>query len=192
MVDKITSKKILLSPEASKSFIRYCLKDYKNEYNKTDIKSVECIYYPDNPREYFSVSDLHSDNIIITEPVTIDHKIMIFKDKEIASLCKVIQFFITIKDRYTLKVIGTISIDECYTNTHTSDLFNKISNIALTDEYAFSGHKFNITGDDCISMKINYDSKYDLNKGCTKLIKLLEDALEIYYASLRKLAKGEN
>lgn len=29
MVDKITSKKILLSPEASKSFIRYCLKDYK-------------------------------------------------------------------------------------------------------------------------------------------------------------------
>lgn len=57
MVDKITSKKILLSPEASKSFIRYCLKDYKNAYNKTDIKSVECIYYPDNPREYFSVSD---------------------------------------------------------------------------------------------------------------------------------------
>lgn len=116
---------------------------------------------------------------------------MIFKDKEIASLCKVIQFFITIKDRYTLKVIGAISIDECYTNTHTIDLFNKISNIALTDEYAFSGHKFNITGDDHISMKIDYDSKYDLNKGCTELIKLLEDALEIYYASLRKLAKGE-
>lgn len=63
---------------------------------------------------------------------------MIFKDKEIVSLCKVIQFFITIKDRYTLKVIGTISIDECYTNTHTSDLFNKIFNIALTDEYAFT------------------------------------------------------
>ena len=50
----------------------------------------------------------------------------------------------------------------------------------------------NITGDDCISMKIDYDSKYDLNKGCTELIKLLEDALENYYASLRKLAKGEN
>lgn len=154
MTDKITSKKVLLSPEASESFIRYCLKDYENSYNKTDIKSVECIYYPDNPREYFSVSDLHSDNIIITEPVTIDHKIMIFKDKEIASLCKVIQFFITIKDRYTLKVIGTISIDECYTNTHTSDLFNKISNIALTDEYAFSGHKFNITGDIVLAWKL--------------------------------------
>lgn len=41
-------------------------------------------------------------------------------------------------------------------------------------------------------MKIDYDSKYDLNKGCTELIKLLEDALENYYASLRKLAKGEN
>ena len=189
MVDKITSKKILLSQEASESFIRYCLKDYKNAYNKTDIlKSVECIYYPDNPREYFSVSDLHSDNIIITEPVTIDHKIMIFKDKEIASLCKVIQFFITIKDRYTLKVIGTISIDESDTNTYISNLFNKIYNIALTDKYAFSGHKFNITGDH-ISMKIDYDSNYDLNKGCTELIKLLEDALENYYATLRKLAK---
>lgn len=192
MTDKITSKKVLLSQEASESFIRYCLKDYKNAYNKTDIlKSVECIYYPDNPREYFSVSDLHSDNIIITEPVTIDHKIMIFKDKEIASLCKVIQFFITIKDRYTLKVIGTISIDESDTNTYISNLFNKIYNIALTDKYAFSGHKFNITGDH-ISMKIDYDSNYDLNKGCTELIKLLEDALENYYASLRKLAKGEN
>lgn len=114
---------------------------------------------------------------------------MIFKDKEIASLCKVIQFFITIKDRYTLKVIGTISIDECYTNTHTIDLFNKISNIALTDEYAFSGHKFNITGDDHISMKIDYTPGYDIDKGSTELVGLLEDALEKYYAPLRKLEK---
>lgn len=93
-----------------------------------------------------------------------------------------------VNDVYTIKIIGVICIGKHKTNVDISNLFNKITSVILADRYAFIGHKFKINNYH-ISMKIDYTPGYDIDKGSTELVGLLEDALEKYYAPLRKLEK---
>ena len=215
--NKIIPTKIVLSLDGSESFIISRLKDkiienpmrfeceysdlkgkkYRifedNELNPTDVlKSVEFIYYKDNKNspDYFKLSNFYTNNIKITEPVNITHKLILFRNNKNVMMYKIVEFFITLNDIYRVKIIGTICIGRCLIPNNISDTFNKINSIALVDRYAFIDHKFKIN-DDNISMKIDYIPGYDIREGYFMLKELLEDALEKYYASLRKLAKGE-
>lgn len=216
--NKIIPTKILLSLDGSESFIIRCLKEritadpiqsgymsyadlkgkkykieYGNKINKTDVlKSIEFIYYQDkNSPEFFELSNFNTDRIKITDAVDVSYKLILFGDKGVIYLHKIVEFFILVNETYTIKIIGIICIGKHDTNVDISNLFNKITSVVLADQYAFIGYKFKINNNH-ISMKIDYTPGYDINKGCTELIGLLEDALEKYYAPLRKLAKGEN
>lgn len=215
--NKIIPTKIVLSLDGSESFIISRLKDkiienpmrfeceysdlkgkkYKiledNEVNPTDVlKSVEFIYYKgnENSPDCFKLSNFYTSNIKITEPVDIMHKLILFRNNKNVMIYKIVEFFITLNDIYRVKIIGTICIGQCLIPDSISDTFNKMNSIALVDRYAFIGHKFKIN-DDNISMKIDYNPGYDIREGYFMLKELLEGALEKYYASLRKLAKGE-
>ena len=199
--NKIIPTKVLLSLDGSESFIIRTLKDrimsdpikfgcasfsdsggkkYRivddNKINKTDVlKSIEFIYYRDeHSPEFFELNNFNTDRIKIKDPVIVSYKL--------------VEFFILVNDVYTIKIIGVICIGKHETNVDISNLFNKITSVILADRYAFIGHKFKINNDH-ISMKIDYTPGYDIDKGCTELVGLLEDALEKYYAPLRKLEK---
>lgn len=213
--NKIVPTKILLSLDGSESFIIRRLKDrimsdpiqfgcasfsdsggkkYRivddNEINKMDVlKSIEFIYYQDkNSPEFFELNNFNTDRIKITDTVDVSYKLVLFGDKGVVYLHKIVEFFILVNDVYTIKIIGVICIGKHKTNVGISNLFNKITSVILADRYAFIGYKFKIN-DNYISMKIDYTPGYDIDKGCTELVGLLEDALEKYYAPLRKLAK---
>lgn len=163
---------------------------YDNEINKTDVlKSIEFIYYRDeHSPEFFELNNFNTDRIKIKDPVVVSYKLVLFGDKGVVYLHKIVEFFILVNDVYTIKIIGVICIGKHKTNVDISNLFNKITSVILADRYAFIGHKFKIN-DNYISMKIDYTPGYDIDKGCTEMVGLLEDALEKYYAPLRKLAK---
>lgn len=213
--NKIIPTKILLSLDGSESFIIRQLKDrimsdpikfgcasfsdsggkkYRivddNKINKTDVlKSIEFIYYQDkNSPEFFELNNFNTDRIKITDTVVVSYKLVLFGDKGVVYLHKIVEFFILVNDVYTIKIIGVICIGKHKTNVDISNLFNKITSVILADRYAFIGYKFKIN-DNYISMGIDYVPGYDIDKGCTELVGLLEDALEKYYAPLRKLAK---
>lgn len=213
--NKIIPTKILLSLDGSESFIIRQLKDrimsdpiqfgcasfsdsggkkYRivddNKINKTDVlKSIEFIYYQDkNSPEFFELNNFNTNRIKIKDHVVVSYKLVLFGDKGVIYLHKIVEFFILVNDVYTIKIIGVICIGKHNTNVDISNLFNKITSVILADRYAFIGHKFKIN-DNYISMKIDYTPGYDIDKGCTELVGLLEDALEKYYAPLRKLAK---
>lgn len=217
--NKIIPTKVILSLDGSESFIISRLKDkiienpmrfeceysdlkgkkYKifedDEVNPTDVlKSVEFIYYKDNENspDCFKLSNFYTNNIKITEPVDITHKLILFRNNRNVMIYKIVEFFITLNDIYKVKIIGTICIGQCLIpdDVSVSDTFNKINSIVLVDRYAFIGHKFKIN-DDNISMKIDYSPGYDIREGYFMLKELLENALEKYYVSLRKLEKGE-
>lgn len=213
--NKIIPTKILLSLDGSESFIIRQLRDqimsdpiqfgcasfsdsggkkyrlvYDNKINKTDVlKSIEFIYYRDeHSPEFFELNNFNTDRIKIKDPVVVSYKLVLFGDKGVVYLHKIVEFFILVDDVYTIKIIGVICIGEHKTNVDISNLFNKITSVLLADRYAFIGHKFKINNDH-ISMKIDYTPGYDIDKGCTELVGLLEDVLEKYYAPLRKLEK---
>lgn len=213
--NKIIPTKILLSLDGSESFIIRTLKErimsdpiqfgcasfsdsggkkYRivddNKINKTDVlKSIEFIYYRDeHSPEFFELNNLNSDRIKIKDPVIVSYKLVLFGDKGVIYLHKIVEFFILVNDVYTIKIIGVICIGKYKTNVDISNLFNKITSVILADRYAFIGHKFKINNYH-ISMKIDYTPGYDIDKGSTELVGLLEDALEKYYAPLRKLEK---
>jgi hypothetical protein len=213
--NKIIPTKILLSLDGSESFIIRQLKDqimsdpiqfgcasfsdsggkkyrlvYDNEINKTDVlKSIEFIYYRDeHSPEFFELNNFNTDRIKIKDPVVVSYKLVLFGDKGVVYLHKIVEFFILVNDVYTIKIIGVICIGKHETNVDISNLFNKITSVILADRYAFIGHKFKINNYH-ISMKIDYAPGYDIDKGSTELVGLLEDALEKYYAPLRKLEK---
>lgn len=213
--NKIIPTKILLSLDGSESFIIRRLKErimdypiqfgcvsfadldgkkYKivdnNKINNTDVlKSIEFIYYQDKDSpEFFELSNFNTDRIKITDTVDVSYKLVLFGDHGVLYLHKTVEFFILVNEAYTIKIIGVICIGEHEANTDISNLFNKITSVVLADQYAFIGHKFKINNNH-ISMKIDYAPGYDIDKGCTELIGLLEDALEKYYAPLRKLEK---
>lgn len=213
--NKIIPTKVILSLDGSESFIIRQLKDqimgdpiqfgcasfsdsggkkyrlvYDNEINKTDVlKSIEFIYYRDeNSQEFFELNNFNTDRIKIKDPVVVSYKLVLFGDKGVVYLHKIVEFFILVNDVYTIKIIGVICIGKHKTNVDISNLFNKITSVILADRYAFIGHKFKIN-DNYISMGIDYTHGYDIDKGCTEFVGLLEDALEKYYAPLRKLAK---
>lgn len=213
--NKIIPTKILLSLDGSESFIIRTLKDrimsdpikfgcasfsdsggkkYRivddNKINKTDVlKSIEFIYYRDeHSPEFFELNNFNTDRIKIKDPVILSYKLVLFGDKGVIYLHKIVEFFILVNDVYTIKIIGVICIGEHKTNVDISNLFNKVTSVILADRYAFIGYKFKIN-DNYISMKIDYTPGYDIDKGCTELVGLLEDALEKYYAPLRKLEK---
>ena len=213
--NKIIPTKILLSLDGSESFIIRQLKDqimgdpikfgcasfsdsggkkyrlvYDNEINKTDVlKSIEFIYYRDeHSPEFFELNNFNTDRIKIKDPGVVSYKLVLFGDKGVIYLHKIVEFFILVNDVYTIKIIGVICIGKHKTNVDISNLFNKITSVILADRYAFIGHKFKINNYH-ISMKIDYTPGYDIDKGCTELVGLLEDALEKYYAPLRKLEK---
>jgi hypothetical protein len=213
--NKIIPTKILLSLDGSESFIIRQLRDqimgdpikfgcasfsdsggkkYRivddNKINKTDVlKSVEFIYYRDkHSPEFFELNNFNTDRIKIKDPVVVSYKLVLFGDKGVIYLHKIVEFFILVNDVYTIKIIGVICIGKHKTNVDISNLFNKITSVILADRYAFIGHKFKINNYH-ISMKIDYTPGYDIDKGSTELVGLLEDALEKYYAPLRKLEK---
>lgn len=163
---------------------------YDNEINKTDVlKSIEFIYYKDESSpELFELNNFNTNRIKIKDPVVVSYKLVLFGDKGVVYLHKIVEFFILVNDVYTIKIIGVICIGKHKTNVDISNLFNKITSVILADRYAFIGHKFKIN-DNYISMGIDYAPGYDIDKGCSELIELLEDALEKYYAPLRKLEK---
>lgn len=210
--NKIIPTKILLSLDGSESFIIRQLKErimsdpikfgcasysdlggkkyrivYDNEINKTDVlKSIEFIYFKDESSpELFELNNFNTDRIKIKDTVDVSYKLVLFG--EVIYLYKTVEFFILVNEVYTIKIIGIICIGKHETNTDTSNIFNKITSVVLADRYAFIGHKFKINNDR-ISMKIDYCPGYDIEKGCNEFIKLLEDALEKFYAPLRKLA----
>lgn len=213
--NKIIPTKILLSLDGSESFIIRQLRDqimgdpikfgcasfsdsggkkYRivddNKINKTDVlKSIEFIYYRDeHSPEFFELNNFNTDRIKIKDPVVVSYKLVLFGDKGVIYLHKIVEFFILVNDVYTIKIIGVICIGKHETNVDISNLFNKITSVILADRYAFIGHKFKINNYH-ISMKIDYTPGYDIDKGSTELVGLLEDALEKYYAPLRKLEK---
>lgn len=213
--NKIIPTKVLLSLDGSESFIIRQLKDrimsdpiqfgcasfsdsggkkYRivddNKINKTDVlKSIEFIYYRDeHSPEFFELNNFNTDRIKIKDPVVISYKLVLFGDKGVIYLHKIVEFFILVNDVYTIKIIGVICIGKHKTNVDISNLFNKITSVILADRYAFIGYKFKINNYH-ISMKIDYTPGYDIDKGSTELVGLLEDALEKYYAPLRKLEK---
>lgn len=213
--NKIIPTKILLSLDGSESFIIRQLKDrimsdpikfgcasfsdsggkkYRivddNKINKTDVlKSIEFIYYQDkNSPEFFELNNFNTNRIKIKDPVVVSYKLVLFGDKGVIYLHKIVEFFILVNDVYTIKIIGVICIGKHKTNVDISNLFNKITSVILADRYAFIGYKFKINNYH-ISMKIDYTPGYDIDKGCTEFVGLLEDALEKYYAPLRKLEK---
>lgn len=213
--NKIIPTKILLSLDGSESFIIRQLRDHimgnpiqfgcasfsdsggkkyrivdDNKINKTDVlKSIEFIYYRDeHSPEFFELNNFNTDRIKIKDPVVVSYKLVLFGDKGVIYLHKIVEFFILVNDVYTIKIIGVICIGKHETNVDISNLFNKITSVILADRYAFIGHKFKINNYH-ISMKIDYTPGYDINKGSTELVGLLEDALEKYYAPLRKLEK---
>lgn len=212
--NKIIPTKVLLSLDGSESFIIRTLKDrimsdpikfgcasfsdsggkkYRivddNKINKTDVlKSIEFIYYRDeHSPEFFELNNFNTDRIKIKDPVVVSFKLVLFGEGVIY-LHKIVEFFILVNDVYTIKIIGVICIGKHKTNVDISNLFNKITSVILADRYAFIGHKFKINNYH-ISMKIDYTPGYDIDKGSTELVGLLEDALEKYYAPLRKLEK---
>lgn len=212
--NKIIPTKVLLSLDGSESFIIRTLKDrimsdpikfgcasfsdsggkkYRivddNKINKTDVlKSIEFIYYRDeHSPEFFELNNFNTDRIKIKDPVVVSYKLVLFGEGVIY-LHKIVEFFILVNDVYTIKIIGVICIGKHKTNVDISNLFNKITSVILADRYAFIGHKFKINNYH-ISMKIDYTPGYDIDKGSTELVGLLEDALEKYYAHLRKLEK---
>lgn len=213
--NKIIPTKILLSLDGSESFIIRQLRDHimgnpiqfgcasfsdsggkkyrivdDNKINKTDVlKSIEFIYYRDeHSPEFFELNNFNTDRIKIKDPVVVSYKLVLFGDKGVIYLHKIVEFFILVNDVYTIKIIGVICIGKHETNVDISNLFNKITSVILADRYAFIGHKFKINNYN-ISMKIDYTPGYDIDKGSTELVGLLEDALENYYAPLRKLEK---
>lgn len=213
--NKIIPTKVLLSLDGSESFIIRTIKDrimsdpikfgcasfsdsggkkYRivddNKINKTDVlKSIEFIYYRDeHSPEFFELNNFNTDRIKIKDPVVVSYKLVLFGDKGVIYLHKIVEFFILINDVYTIKIIGVICIGKHKTNVDISNLFNKITSVILADRYAFIEHKFKINNYH-ISMKIDYTPGYDIDKGSTELVGLLEDALEKYYAPLRKLEK---
>ena len=213
--NKIIPTKILLSLDGSESFIIRQLRDHimdnpiqfgcasfsdsggkkyrivdDNKINKTDVlKSIEFIYYRDeHSPEFFELNNFNTDRIKIKDPVVVSYKLVLFGDKGVIYLHKIVEFFILVNDVYTIKIIGVICIGKHETNVDISNLFNKITSVILADRYAFIGHKFKINNYH-ISMKIDYTPGYDIDKGSTELVGLLEDALEKYYAPLRKLEK---
>ena len=213
--NKIIPTKILLSLDGSESFIIRRLKDrimsdpikfgcasfsdsggkkYRivddNKINKTDVlKSIEFIYYRDeHSPEFFELNNFNTDRIKIKDLVVVSYKLVLFGDKGVIYLHKIVEFFILVNDVCTIKIIGVICIGKHKTNVDISNLFNKITSVILADRYAFIGYKFKIN-DNYISMKIDYTPGYDIDKGCTEFVGLLEDALEKYYAPLRKLEK---
>lgn len=213
--NKIIPTKVLLSLDGSESFIIRTLKDrimsdpikfgcasfsdsggkkYRivddNKINKTDVlKSIEFIYYRDeHSPEFFELNNFNTDKIKIKDPVVVSYKLVLFGDKGVIYLHKIVEFFILVDDVYTIKIIGVICIGKHKTNVDISNLFNKITSVILADRYAFIGYKFKINNYH-ISMKIDYTPGYDIDKGSTELVGLLEDALEKYYAPLRKLEK---
>lgn len=213
--NKIIPTNILLSLDGSESFIIRQLRDqimsnpiqfgcasfsdsggkkYRivddNKINKTDVlKSIEFIYYRDeHSPEFFELNNFNTDRIKIKDPVVVSYKLVLFGDKGVIYLHKIVEFFILVNDVYTIKIIGVICIGKHETNVDISNLFNKITSVILADRYAFIGHKFKINNYH-ISMKIDYTPGYDIDKGSTELVGLLEDALEKYYAPLRKLEK---
>lgn len=213
--NKIIPTKILLSLDGSESFIIRQLRDHimgnpiqfgcasfsdsggkkyrivdDNKINKTDVlKSIEFIYYRDeHSPEFFELNNFNTDRIRIKDPVVVSYKLVLFGDKGVIYLHKIVEFFILVNDVYTIKIIGVICIGKHETNVDISNLFNKITSVILADRYAFIGHKFKINNYH-ISMKIDYTPGYDIDKGSTELVGLLEDALEKYYAPLRKLEK---
>lgn len=213
--NKIIPTKVLLSLDGSESFIIRTLKDrimsdpikfgcasfsdsggkkYRivddNKINKTDVlKSIEFIYYRDeHSPEFFELNNFNTDRIKIKDPVVVSYKLVLFGDKGVVYLHKIVEFFILVNDVYTIKIIGVICIGKHKTNVDISNLFNKITSVILADRYAFIGYKFKIN-DNYISMKIDYTPGYNIDKGCSELVGLLEDALEKYYAPLRKLEK---
>lgn len=213
--NKIIPTKILLSLDGSESFIIRQLRDHimgnpiqfgcasfsdsggkkyrivdDNKINKTDVlKSIEFIYYRDeHSPEFFELNNFNTDIIKIKDPVIVSYKLVLFGDKGVIYLHKIVEFFILVNDVYTIKIIGVICIGKHETNVDISNLFNKITSVILADRYAFIGHKFKINNYH-ISMKIDYTPGYDIDKGSTELVGLLEDALEKYYAPLRKLEK---
>lgn len=213
--NKIIPTKILLSLDGSESFIIRQLRDHimcnpiqfgcasfsdsggkkyrivdNNKINKTDVlKSIEFIYYRDeHSPEFFELNNFNTDRIKIKDPVVVSYKLVLFGDKGVIYLHKIVEFFILVNDVYTIKIIGVICIGKHETNVDISNLFNKITSVILADRYAFIGHKFKINNYH-ISMKIDYTPGYDIDKGSTELVGLLEDALEKYYAPLRKLEK---
>ena len=163
---------------------------YDNEINKPDVlKSIEFIYYRDESSpEFFELNNFNTDRIKIKDTVDVSYRLVLFGDKGVVCLHKTVEFFILVNEVYTIKIIGVICIGKHETNVDISDLFNKITSVVLADRYAFIGHKFKINNNH-ISMKIDYAPGYDIDKGCTELIGLLEDALEKFYTPLRKLAK---
>lgn len=213
--NKIIPTKVLLSLDGSESFIIRTLKDqimsdpikfgcasfsdsggkkYRivddNKINKTDVlKSIEFIYYRDeHSPEFFELNNFNTDRIKIKDPVVVSYKLVLFGDKGVIYLHKIVEFFILVNDVYTIKIIGVICIGKHKTNVDISNLFNKITSVILVNRYAFIGHKFKINNYH-ISMKIDYTPGYDIDKGSTELVGLLEDALEKCYAPLRKLEK---
>lgn len=213
--NKIIPTKILFSLDGSESFIIRQLRDHimgnpiqfgcasfsdsggkkyrivdDNKINKTDVlKSIEFIYYRDeHSPEFFELNNFNTDRIKIKDPVVVSYKLVLFGDKGVIYLHKIVEFFILVNDVYTIKIIGVICIGKHETNVDISNLFNKITSVILADRYAFIGHKFKINNYH-ISMKIDYTPGYDIDKGSTELVGLLEDALEKYYAPLRKLEK---
>lgn len=158
--------------------------------NKNDtLKSIEFIYYKDQDSpEFFELSNLNTNKIKITDPVQISYKLNLFGNKGVAKVYKTVEFFIKVNDKYTVEIIGVIRIGRCKINTDISDVFNKIISVTLADGYAFTGNKFKIN-DDHISMNIDYSPGYDIERGCSEFIKLLEDALEKYYAPSKKVSK---
>lgn len=213
--NKIIPTKVILSLDGSEAFIIRTLKErimsdpiqfgcasytdsggkkyrivYDNEINKTDVlKSIEFIYYRDeHSPEFFELNNFNTDRIKIKDPVVVSYKLVLFGDKGVIYLHKIVEFFILVNDVYTIKIIGVICIGKHETNVDISNLFNKITSVILADRYAFIGHKFKINNYH-ISMKIDYTPGYDIDKGSTELVGLLEDALEKYYAPLRKLEK---
>lgn len=213
--NKIIPTKILLSLDGSESFIIRQLRDHimgnpiqfgcasfsdsggkkyrivdDNKINKTDVlKSIEFIYYRDeHSPEFFELNNFNTDRIKIKDPVVVSYKLVLFGDKGVIYLHKIVEFFILVNDVYTIKIIGVICIGKHETNVDISNLFNKITSVILAGRYAFIGHKFKINNYH-ISMKIDYTPGYDIDKGSTELVGLLEDALEKYYAPLRKLEK---
>lgn len=213
--NKIIPTKILLSLDGSESFIIRRLKEmiisdpiqfgcatygdlegkryndfYNNKLNKNDtLESIEFIYYQDkDSQELFELSNFNTDRIKIIDIVDVSYKLILFGDNGVICLHKIVEFFILVNEVYTIKIIGVICISKHKTNVDVSNLFNKTTSVVLADRYAFIGHKFKINNYN-ISMKIDYTPGYDIDKGCTKLIGLLEDVLEKYYAPLRKLVK---
>lgn len=134
------------------------------------------------------MNNFNTDRIKITDTVDVSYNLVLFGDKGILYLHKIVEFFILVNDVYTIKIIGVICIGKHETNVDIGNLFNKITSVILADRYAFIGHKFKINNDHII-MKIDYTPGYDIDKGCSELVGLLEDALEKYYAPLRELAK---